>query len=128
MLLDYEKFYKDVADYYKRQDLEGMEAFLAEKEREIKLAVMPSSGCSCCCTEDVDEDGLTEVTRAWVQDRNDAAIAIFFEQGRLYQVLKRWEESLGKYEDVKERMERSNLTDNPMYETLLENMKAVKER
>lgn len=63
--------------------------------------------------------------RAWVQDRNDAAIAIFFEQGRLYQAMKRPEESLGKYKDVKERMERSNLTDNPMYKVLLENMKAV---
>lgn len=66
--------------------------------------------------------------RAWVQDRNDAVIAIFFEQGRLYQAMKRPEESLGKYKDVKERMERSNLTDNPMYKVLLENMEAVENR
>lgn len=76
----------------------------------------------------VDQDGLTPAMRAWVQDQNDAVIAIFFEQGRLYQAMKRWEESLSKYEDVKQRMERSNLTDNPMYQVLLENMKAVKNR
>lgn len=46
MLLDYEKFYKSVADYYKSQDLEGAEAFLAEKEKEIRLAVIPAAECS----------------------------------------------------------------------------------
>lgn len=128
MLLNKKKFYQEIANYYERDNYKGAEVFLADKEKELKLAVMPDPGCFLCGNVDADEDGLAPVTKEWIKERNEAISIVNYEQGRIYQAMERWEESLRKYEDAKKLMERNNLTHENIYSALIENMKLVKEK
>lgn len=62
------------------------------------------------------------------QELRQSIAVVMYEQGRLFQYLERWGESLAKYEEAKEIMEKNDMTDRSVYEALLENVKLVKEK
>jgi hypothetical protein len=122
MLLNQKTFFQSVSKYYETKDYSGAEGFLADTEKELKIAVMPDPGCLMCGNVDVDEDGLAAVTKDWIRERNEAIAIVENEEGKLFETMGRQEESLKKYKDAKQLLERSSLTGKELYASLTESV------
>lgn len=129
MLLDGKKFYKDLDNYYQKENYEGAGKYLEEKEKELKCMVMPSAGLGCAaCADNQDEDGFTGEAKEWIIDRNQCIAIVTYEQGRLLQNQEKWAESMKKYEDAKALMERNFMTELSVYDALKKNVQLIQAR
>jgi hypothetical protein len=122
MLLNQKSFFQSLTNYLESKDYSGAGKFLADTEKELKIAVMPDPGCLMCGNVDVDEDGIASVTKDWIRERNEAIAIVENEEGRLFETLGNTEESLKKYKDAKLLLERSNLTGKELYASLTESV------
>lgn len=129
MLLNGKKFYKELEGYYQKENYEGAQKYLEEKEKELKCMVMPAAGLGCAaCVNDEDEDGLTREAREWLIDRNQCIAIVTYEQARVFQNQEKWAESMKKYENAKALMERNFMTELSVYEALQKNMQSIQEK
>lgn len=62
-----------------------------------------------------------------MRDYNRSVITVLYEMGRLYQTLKNWNNSLKKYNEAREIMEKNNMEGSRMYEMLIESISRIEE-
>lgn len=75
----------------------------------------------------VDREVQQKSMEIWMRDYNRSVITVLYEMGRLYQTLKDWDNSLKKYNEAREIMEKNNMEGSRMYEMLAESIDQIEE-
>lgn len=75
----------------------------------------------------VDREVQQKSMEIWKRDYNRSVITVLYEMGRLYQTLEDWDNSLKKYNEAREIMEKNNMEGSRMYEMLIESINRIEE-
>lgn len=75
----------------------------------------------------VDREVQQKSMEIWKRDYNRSVITVLYEMGHLYQTLKDWDNSLKKYNEAREIMEKNNMEGSRMYEMLIESINRIEE-